>query len=136
MDTPDKGEINRGIRSVVNLFAISLLCAYVSAYLFVLFLPVYIVFFIPIILTYFIAPKLHKPSLQSENSSYKNGRLIGVGLAFGVGVIGLVHSFLPILTMVSSGSVGNGSNIVNNSMGVLANVMYLVAFLVGYLRSK
>ena len=132
-------EMNRGIRSVMNILAISLFVAYASAYLLIFFLPTYVVFFIPIVILYFVAQKLSKQVATQPtptDASYKNGRLVGLAIGLTVGVAGLVYGLGPILSAVNTATVGDGSSIAANAISVLASAMYLVAFLVGYFRSK
>ncbi|MDO8623899.1 MAG: hypothetical protein Q7R54_00910 [bacterium] len=137
MNTTNQSEMNRGMRSVMNVFAISLFTAYVTAYFLTRLMPLYIAFFIPILVVYFVAPKLNKRfSTPSVDNSYKYGRWIGLGGGLAVGVAGIVYALGPVLNAVNTGAVGDGSGIALSAISVVANAMYLVTFLVGYFRSK
>jgi hypothetical protein len=136
METSTPSDLNRGIRSAINLVAISLFFAYVSAYLLIFFLPTYVVFLAPVVLVYFIAPKFKRPLTQQDNTPYRNGRLIGIGIGLAIGVSGFIYGLGPLLEAVNSGTVGDGSSVASSSIGILANTIYIITLLVSYFRSK
>ena len=137
MSTIDRSEMNRGMRSVMNVLAISLFVAYVSAFFLVFFMPTFVVFFIPVVILYFVAPKLSKQvAVQPTDSSYKTGRWAGLAIGLAVGVAGLVYGLGPVFNAVNSGTAVDSSSIATPAITALANAMYLVAFLVGYFRGK
>lgn len=128
--------VKNGSRSMLNVIAVSLLLAYASAYLLPKLVPLYILFFLPIVAMYFIAPKLNKVPAQIGNNSYKTARLGVLAIGLVVGLVGFMNGLGPIMGAVNTGTVGDGSGLASSSVGVLANVMYLITLLVGYFRSK
>lgn len=136
MKTTNNNSLNQGMRSSWNVLAVSLIAAYTCAYLLVFFIPIYVVFFIPVVLLYFVAPKLKKLPTQLGDSTYKTGRLIGITSGLMIGAVGFIYNLGPVLDAINSNTVGDGSSIAADSAGVVANVMYIVALLVGYFRSR
>jgi len=53
-----------------------------------------------------------------------------------IGAVGFIYNLGPVLDAINSNTVGDGSSIAADSAGVVANVMYIVALLVGYFRSR
>ena len=135
MSTVDRSEMNRGMRSAMNVVAVSLFVAYVSAFFLVFFIPTFVVFFIPLIIMYFVAPKLSK-QVTTQSSDYRTGRWAGLAIGLAVGAAGLVYGLGPVITAANSGTAGDGSSIATPAIIALANAMYLVAFLIGFFRSK
>jgi hypothetical protein len=136
INTMNHSEIRRGSRSALNVMALSLLVAYVCAFLLLRFLPIPIVAFAPAVILYFVAPMLHKKLAQEpKGASYKHGRIIGLTIGVVIGVIGLIVALDPILKAVHTGTDGNADTIATQAVIVVANFSYLIAFLTGYFRS-
>lgn len=128
--------IYQGMRSSFNILAISLLAAYLSAYILILFVPLFLAVLIPTLILYFVAPKLTGRSQAGvADTTFTSGRRIGLAIGLLVGLLGIAYSLGPVLDAVNANAVGDGASIANQSVSVVANIAYVIAFAVGYFRS-